>query len=188
MVSWLIGLMTTFHNVTCLIFQHLFSLNSFLFSVEKDKYFQTRPNQQMTINCKYSIKGQIKDNNLSVSFHVECSSVQISLARCSDCHVWYFPVQSRVVQSGEVKLRLRQSSPVKCSAVQFSLLKCCPAQSSPVHWCAVQSIQWNLRSSSPIPIHSLPAKYISIQRRPGPYKSTAVESSPVNCSAEQCNP
>ena len=128
----MIGLMTTFHNVTCLIFQHLFSLNSFLFSVEKDKYFQTRPNQQMTINCKYSIMGQIKDNNLSVSFHVECSSVQISLARCSDCHVWYFPAQSRVVQSGEVKLRLRQSSPVKCSAVQFSLLKCCPAQSSPV--------------------------------------------------------
>ena len=72
--------------------------------------------------------------SLSVSFgNVECSSVQISVARCSDCPVWYFPVQSGVVQSGEVKLRLRQSSPVKCSAVQFSLLNCCPAQSSPVH-------------------------------------------------------
>ena len=42
--------------------------------------------------------------------------VQISLARYSDCPVWYFPVQSRVVQSGEVKLRVRQSSLVKSSS------------------------------------------------------------------------
>ena len=38
--------------------------------------------------------------SLSVSFeNVECTSVQISVARCSDCPVWYFPVQSRVVKS-----------------------------------------------------------------------------------------
>ena len=121
--------------------------------------------------------------------------VQISLARYSDCPVWYFPVQSRVVQSGEVEVSLRQSCPVKCSAVHFSLLQCCPAQSSPLHSHrrAVQSIQWNLRPSSPvpshpIPIHSLPAEFISIQHSPGLYKSTAVESSPVKCSAEQYNP
>ena len=41
--------------------------------------------------------------SLSVSFgKVECSSVQISLARCSDFPVWYFPVQSRVVQCSAV--------------------------------------------------------------------------------------
>ena len=41
--------------------------------------------------------------SLSVSFgNVECSSVQISLARCSDCPVCYFPVQSRVVQCSVV--------------------------------------------------------------------------------------
>ena len=41
--------------------------------------------------------------SLSVSFgKVECSSVQISVARCSDFPVWYFPVQSRVVQCSAV--------------------------------------------------------------------------------------
>ena len=41
--------------------------------------------------------------SLSVSFgNVQCSSVQISLERCSDCPVWYFPVPSRVVQCGAV--------------------------------------------------------------------------------------
>ena len=84
-------------------------------------------------------------HSLSVSFgNVQCSSVQISLERCSDCPVWYFPVPSRVVQcsvvqSGNVKLRQRQSSPVRCSAVQFSLPKCCPAQSSPVQSTPVHS-------------------------------------------------
>ena len=71
------------------------------------------------------------------------------------------------------------------SSVFWSAVRLSPVQSSPVHWCAVQSIQWNLRPSSPIPIHSLPAKYISIQRRPGPYKSTAVESSLVQSIAVQ---
>ena len=76
--------------------------------------------------------------SLSVSFgNVECSSVQISLARCSELTVLYGTFQFNpgycsVVQSGEVKLRQRQSSPVRYSAVQFSLLKCCPAQSSPL--------------------------------------------------------
>ena len=135
--------------------------------------------------------------SLSVSFgNVECSSVQISLARRSDCFVWYVPVQSRVVQCGEVKLSLRQSSPVKCSAVQFSVLKCCPAQSSPVHSTDVRSstfsgfcarlVQYCSFSSNSI--HSPLAKYILIQHSPGPYKSIAVKSSPVKCSAEQCNP
>ena len=92
--------------------------------------------------------------------------------------VWWSQAQTKTVQSSEVQCRPVQSSEVLSGSVQ----------SSPVHWCTVQSIQWNLRPSSPIPIHSLLAKYISIQRRPGPYKSTtAVESSPVNCSAEQCN-
>ena len=124
--------------------------------------------------------------------NVECSSVQISLARCSDCCVWYFPIQSSVVQSAEVKLRLRQFSPVRCSAVQFSLLKYFPAQSSPVHSSDVRSSPFNGICARPVQscscpsnsIHSLPAKYISIQRSPGPYKSIAVESSPVKCSAE----
>ena len=41
--------------------------------------------------------------SLSFSFgKVECSSVQISPARCSDFPVWYFPVQSRVVQCSAV--------------------------------------------------------------------------------------
>ena len=41
--------------------------------------------------------------SLSVSFgNVQCSSVQISLERCSDCPVWYFPVLSRVVQCSAV--------------------------------------------------------------------------------------
>ena len=41
--------------------------------------------------------------SLSVSFgNVECSSVQISLARCSDCPVWYFPVKYRLVQCSAV--------------------------------------------------------------------------------------
>ena len=172
----MIGLMTTFHNVTCLIFQHLFSLNSFLFSVEKDKYFQTRPNQQMTINCKYSIKGQIKDNHLSVSFHVECSSVQISLARCSDCHVWYFPVQSRVVQSGEVKLRLRQSSPVKCSAVQFSLLKCCPAQSSPVQSTDMRSSPFSEICSRPVQFQFIPFQLSTFQSSVGQVHTSQQQS------------
>ena len=70
--------------------------------------------------------------SLSVSFgNVECSSVQISVARCSDCPVWYFPVQSRVVQCAEVKLRVRQVGPVKC--MPSSLLECCRAQYSPLH-------------------------------------------------------
>ena len=132
--------------------------------------------------------------------HVQCITVVISFIRkrgmqlgadqCSEVQWLSCMVLSSSIQSSEVKLRLRQSSPVKYGAVQFSLLKCCPAQSSPVqssplHWRAVQSIQWNLRPSSPIPIHSLPAKYISIQRRPGSYKSTAVESSLVQSSAVQ---
>ena len=73
------------------------------------------------------------------------------------------------------------------SSVFWSAVRLSPVQSSPVHWCAVQSIQWNLRPSSPIPIpiHSLPAKYISIQRKPGSYKSTAFESSLVQSSAVQ---
>ena len=77
--------------------------------------------------------------SLSVSFgNVECSSVQISLARCSELTVLYGTFQFNpgycsVVQSGEVKLRQRQSSPVRCSAFQFSLPKCCLAQSSPLH-------------------------------------------------------
>ena len=116
--------------------------------------------------------------SLSVSFgKVECSSVQISLARCSDCPVWYFPVQSRVVQCSAVWWGRAQSKTVQSSevhAVQFSLLKCCPAQSHSTD-----------ARSSPIPIHSLPAKYILIQRSPGPYKSTAVESSLVQSSAVQ---
>ena len=41
--------------------------------------------------------------SLPVSFgNVECSSVQISLARYNDCFVWYVPVQSRVVQCSAV--------------------------------------------------------------------------------------
>ena len=77
--------------------------------------------------------------SLSVSFgKVECSSVQISLARCSDCPVWYFPVQSRVVQCGEVKLRVRQVGPVNCvlsGSVQSTPLTCGPVhavKSAPV--------------------------------------------------------
>ena len=137
--------------------------------------------------------------SLSVSFgNVECSSVQISVARCSDCPVWYFPVQSGVVQSGEVKLSLRQSSPVKCSAVQFSLLNCCPAQSSPV-----QSIRWNLRPSSPIlfvPVQfqfipsqlstfqsSLAQVHIS-QQQSSQVQSNAVQSSAIRKSSAQSRP
>ena len=166
--------MTTFHNVTCLIFQHLFSLNSFLFSVEKDKYFQTRPNQQMAINCKYSIMGQIKDNNLSVSFHVKCSSVQISLARCSDCHVWYFPAQSRVVQSGEVKLRLRQSSPVKCSAVHSS-----PVQSSPVQSTDVRSSPFSEICARPVQFQFIPFQLSTFQSSVGQVHTSQQQSSRV---------
>ena len=120
--------------------------------------------------------------SLSVSFgKVECSSVQISLARCSDFPVWYFPVQSRVVQCSAVWWGRAQSK-----TVQSSGAACCPAQYSPLHWHAVQSMQWNLRPSSPISIYSLPAKYISIQHSPGLFKSTAVKFNTIKCSAEHC--
>ena len=140
--------------------------------------------------------------------HVQCSTVFISFiwkrgmqfgadqsseVQWTDCPVWYFPVQSRVVQCSAVwwsqaQPKTVQSSEVQCRPVQSSEVLSGSVQSSPVYWCAVQSIQWNLRPSSPIPIHSLPAKYFSIQHSPGPYKRTAVESSPVKYSAEQCNP
>ena len=147
--------------------------------------------------------------------HVQCSTVFISFiwkrgmqfgadqsseVQWTDCPVWYFPVQSRVVQCSAVwwsqaQTKTVQSSEVQCRPVQSSEVLSGSVQSSPLHWRAVQSIQWNLRPSgpvpsSPIPIHFLPAKYISFSRQhsPGPYKSTAVESSPVKCSAEQCNP
>ena len=67
--------------------------------------------------------------------HVKCSTVFISFiwkramqfgadqsseVQWTDCPVWYFPVQSRVVQSGEVKLTLRQSRKVQYRPVQSS--------------------------------------------------------------------
>ena len=143
--------------------------------------------------------------------HVQCSTVFISFiwkrgmqfgadqsseVQWTDCSVWYFPVQSRVVQSGEVKLRVRQSSLVKCmpsisvfwSAVRLSPVRSIPLTRGPVHSEESAPVQSNPVRSRPIPVHSLPAKYISIQRRPGPYKSIAVECIPVKCSAKQCNP
>ena len=118
---------------------------------------------------------------------VQCRSVQRGAVTVLYGTFQFNPGQCSVVQSGEVKLSLRQSSSVKCSAVHFSLLKCCPAQSSPVHstdvwsssfsgFCARLVQYCSFPSNS---IHSLPAKYISIQLSPGPYKSIAVESSPV---------
>ena len=158
--------------------------------------------------------------SLSVSFgNVQCSSVQISLARCSELTVLYGTLQFNpgycsVVQSGEVKLRQRQSSPVRYSAVQFSLLKCCPAQSSPVQSSPLRRrvLQSSLIRSSLLsgvcsrPVPSSPVPFKSLRSRPIPVipfhlstfqsriaqvlspKSTAVESGPVKCSAEQCNP
>ena len=101
---------------------------------------------------------------------VECSSVQISVARCSDCFVWYVPVQSTVVQCSAVwwsqaQPKTVQSSEVQCRPVQCSEVLSGSVQSSPLHWRAVQYIQWILRPSSPIlfvPIqfHSLPSSSV----------------------------
>ena len=140
--------------------------------------------------------------------HVQCSTVFISFiwkrgmqfgadqsseVQWTDCPVWYFPVQSRVVQCSAVWWSQAQPKTVQSSEVQCRPLQCYPAQSSPVHSNDVRSSPFSgiyaiPNPSSLIPIHSLPAKYISIQHSPGSYKSTAVESSPLKCSAEQCNP
>ena len=67
---------------------------------------------------------------------------QSSEMQWTDCPVWHFPVQLRIVQSGEVKLRLRPSSPIRYSAVHFSLLKCFGlVHFSPVHSADVYSIR-----------------------------------------------
>ena len=121
------------------------------------------------------------------------SSVQITLARCSDCPVWYFPVQSRVVQRSagwwsQAQYKTVQSSEVH--AVQFSLLKCCPAHSSPVHSTDVRSSPFNEICARPVQFQFIPYQLRTFKSSIAqvPYKSTAVESSPVKCSAEQCNP
>ena len=100
--------------------------------------------------------------SLSVSFeNVECSSVQISVARCSDCPVWYFPVQSRVVQcsavwwsqaqpktvqSSEVQCRPVQSSEVLSGSVQSSPVQSTPLTCGPVHSVKSAPVQSNSNS------------------------------------------
>ena len=130
--------------------------------------------------------------SLSVSFgNVECSSVQISLARCSDCPVWYFPVQSRVMQCGEVKLRVRQVGPVKCMP------------SSSIFWSAVRLStvhSTDMRSSTCSEICARPAQFQFIPFQLSTFQSSIaqiylsqqqlslVQSSAVQSTAEQCNP
>ena len=155
MVSWLIGLMTTFHNVTCLIFQHLFSLNSFLFSVEKNKYFQTRPSQQMTINCKYSIMGQ----SVFISFisrgmqfgadqssEVQWLSSMVLSSAIQGSAVWWSQAQTKTVQSSEVQCRPVQSSEVLSGSVQSSPVQSTPLTCGPVHSVKSAPVQSNSNS------------------------------------------
>ena len=110
--------------------------------------------------------------SLLVSFgNVQCSSVQISLARCSELTFQFNRGKCSVVQSVEVKLRQRQSSPVRHSAVQFSFLKCFPAQSSPLRRRVLQSslIRSSLLSGvCSRPAQSSPVPFKSIRSRPIP--------------------
>ena len=133
------------------------------------------------------------------------SSVQISLARCSELTVLhnnfqFNPGYCSIVQSGEVKLRLRQSNPVKCGAVWCSPVLSTPLTCTPVRFNPVHSIQWSLCPQSipsrPIPFSpfqlttfrsSIVQVHIS-QQQSSLVQSSAGQSSQVSNNLMHCGP
>ena len=115
----------------------------------------------------------------------QCSEVQwlscmVLSSSIQSSAVWWSQAQTKKIQSSEVWCRPLQSSELLSGSVQSGPVH--KVESAPVQSSLVQS---NPVRSRPIPVHSFPAKYISIQRSPGPCKSIAVESSQVQCKAVQ---
>ena len=120
-----------------------------------------------------------------VQFHLEtCNAV-----RCRS--VWWGAVQcsqAKTVQRSAVLSRQVQYSPLTCSPVQSS--PCSPVHFSPVQsiqQCPVRSRQLPSNSVKPRPIPFSPFQLNAFQFGIAQvhYKSTAVDSSPVKCSAKQ---
>ena len=104
--------------------------------------------------------------------------MQISLARYSECPVWYFPVQSRLVQCSPVRW-----SPVPSSSVFWSG----PAQSSPVRSTDVRSSPFSEICARPVQFQFIPYQLrtfkSSIAQVPTTQQSSLVQSSAVQSSA-----
>ena len=129
--------------------------------------------------------------SLSVSFgNVECSSVQISLARCSDCCVWYFPIQSRVVQCSAVcwsqaQTKTVQSSEVQCRPVQSSEVLSGSVQSSPVHSTNVRSSPFSEICACPVQFQFIPFQLSTFQSSIAQVHISQQQSSLIQSSAVQ---
>ena len=137
--------------------------------------------------------------------HVQCSTVFISFIwkrgmqfgadQCSEvqwlsCMVLSSSIRSSAVWWSQAQTKTVQSSEVQCRPVQSSEVLSGSVQSSPVHSTNVRSSPFSEICARPVQFQFIPYQLRTFKSSIAqvPYKSTAVESSPVKCSAEQCNP
>ena len=115
--------------------------------------------------------------------HLQCSTVFISFiwkrgmqfgadqsseVQWTDCPVWYFPVQSRVVQCSAVwwsqaQTKTVQSSEVRCRPVQSSEVLSGSVQSSPVHSTNVRSSPFSEICTRPVQFQFIPFQLSTFQ-------------------------